>query len=37
VRTLVETAETEVLTGVKTARDAAVALKQKADAVLARQ
>ena len=37
VRTLVETAETEVLTGVKTARDAAAALKQKADAVLARQ
>jgi ABC-type glycerol-3-phosphate transport system substrate-binding protein len=37
VRTLVETAETEVLTGVKSAKDAATALKQKADAVLARQ
>ncbi len=37
VRNLVETAETEVLTGVKSARDAVAALKQKADAALARQ
>ena len=37
IRTLVENAETEVLTGVKAARQAALDLKQKADAVLARQ
>lgn len=37
VRTLVETAETEVLTGVKPARQAALELKQKADAVLMKQ
>jgi multiple sugar transport system substrate-binding protein len=36
VRTLVENAETEVLTKIKLGRQAAVDLKQKADAVLAR-
>ncbi len=37
VRALVETAITEVLTGVKPANQAATELKQKADAVLAKQ
>lgn len=37
VRGLVEGAETAVLTGMKSARKAAIELKQKADAVLARQ
>lgn len=37
VRDLVEKAETEILTGVKSARQAALDLKQAADAVLARQ
>jgi len=36
VRALVESAQTEVLTGLKPARQAALDLKQKADAVLAR-
>jgi len=37
VRTLIERAETEILTGMKSAADAAKTLKQNADAVLARQ
>jgi len=37
VRTLVENAETEILTGLKPAKQAASELKQKADAVLSRQ
>ena len=37
VRSLVEKAETEVLTGMKTGRQAALDLKQNADAALARQ
>ncbi len=37
VRALVEKAETEVLAGLKTGRDAAIELKRKADAVLSTQ
>jgi ABC-type glycerol-3-phosphate transport system substrate-binding protein len=37
IRSLVEKAETQVLTGVKAAREAALELQEKADAVLAKQ